>query len=125
MVLVRARWYIAAAALVLIAAYLARTHNHLARVAIRVDCNVALAREWIAAMTTTCVADRLVRDYDRDPAIRDFVDRHDLWIVPVANPDGYQHSWSADRYWRKNRRDGHGVDLNRNFGVAWGGAGSS
>src|SRR5690606_16885376 len=25
------------------------------------------AREWIAAMVTTCVADRLVRDYDRDP----------------------------------------------------------
>jgi carboxypeptidase T len=43
----------------------------------------------------------------------------------VVNPDGYQHSWAHDRYWRKNRRDGHGVDLNRNFGVAWGGDGSS
>ncbi|MGN6105893.1 MAG: M14 family metallopeptidase [Kofleriaceae bacterium] len=83
------------------------------------------AREWIAAMVTTCVADRLVRDYDRDPAIRAFVDRTELWVVPVANPDGYQHSWSSDRYWRKNRRGTHGVDLNRNFGVAWGGAGSS
>jgi len=83
------------------------------------------AREWIAAMTSTCIADRLVRDYDRDPKIRDFVDSHDLWLVPVANPDGYQYTWAGDRYWRKNRRDGHGVDLNRNFGVAWGGAGSS
>jgi carboxypeptidase T len=83
------------------------------------------AREWIAAMTSTCVADRLVRDYDRDPRIRDFVDHTTLWIVPVVNPDGYQWSWSADRYWRKNRRDGHGVDLNRNFGVGWGGSGSS
>jgi murein tripeptide amidase MpaA len=26
------------------------------------------AREWIAAMVTTCVADRLVRGYDHDPA---------------------------------------------------------
>ena len=83
------------------------------------------AREWIAAMTSTCVADRLVRDYDRDPAIRDFVDHTELWVVPVVNPDGYQHSWAHDRYWRKNRRDRHGVDLNRNFGVAWGGDGSS
>lgn len=81
------------------------------------------AREWIAAMVTTCVADRLVRGYDEDPAIRDFVDHTELWVVPVVNPDGYQHSWAHDRYWRKNRRDGHGVDLNRNFGVAWGGDG--
>jgi carboxypeptidase T len=83
------------------------------------------AREWLAAMATTCVADRLVRDYDRDPAIRDFVDHTELWIVPVVNPDGYQFSWSTDRYWRKNRRGSYGVDLNRNFSVAWGGRGSS
>ncbi|HEY5948513.1 MAG TPA: M14 family zinc carboxypeptidase [Kofleriaceae bacterium] len=83
------------------------------------------AREWIAAMVTTCVADRLVRDYDRDPAIRSFVDSTELWIVPVVNPDGYQYSWATDRYWRKNRRGGHGVDLNRNYSVAWGGSGSS
>ncbi|MCE9574930.1 MAG: M14 family metallocarboxypeptidase [Deltaproteobacteria bacterium] len=83
------------------------------------------AREWLATMATTCVADRLVRDYDRDPAIRAFVDRTDLWIVPVVNPDGYQYTWSSDRYWRKNRRGSEGVDLNRNFAVAWGGPGSS
>ncbi len=83
------------------------------------------AREWIAAMVSTCVADRLVRGYDADPAIRDFVDHTELWVVPVVNPDGYQHTWAGDRYWRKNRRNGHGVDLNRNFAVAWGGTGSS
>jgi carboxypeptidase T len=83
------------------------------------------AREWIAAMVTTCIADRLVHGYDRDPAIRAFVDRTTVWVVPVVNPDGYQHSWSGSRYWRKNRRGEHGVDLNRNFGVGWGGAGSS
>ncbi len=83
------------------------------------------AREWIAAMVSTCVADRLVRDYDRDPRVRAFVDRTNLWVVPVVNPDGYQYSWSTNRYWRKNRRAPHGVDLNRNFSVAWGGSGSS
>lgn len=83
------------------------------------------AREWIAAMATTCVADRLVREYDSDPAIQKLVDTTEIWIVPVVNPDGYQYSWGQDRYWRKNRREGHGVDLNRNFSVAWGGAGSS
>jgi murein tripeptide amidase MpaA len=83
------------------------------------------AREWIAAMTTTCIADRLVRDYDRDPKVRAFVDSTTLWVVPVVNPDGYQYSWSTSRFWRKNRRGGYGVDLNRNWGVAFGGPGSS
>jgi carboxypeptidase T len=83
------------------------------------------AREWIAAMTATCVADRLVRDYDKDPAVRALVDTTEVWLVPVVNPDGYQYSWGQDRYWRKNRRGGHGVDLNRNFSVAFGGQGSS
>jgi murein tripeptide amidase MpaA len=83
------------------------------------------AREWIAAMTTTCVADRLVREYDSNPQIRDFVDHTDLWVVPVVNPDGYQYTWSTNRYWRKNRRGNFGVDLNRNFSVAFGGDGSS
>lgn len=83
------------------------------------------AREWIAAMTATCVADRLVRDYDTDPAVKAFVDSTDLWIVPVANPDGYEYTWTDNRLWRKNRRDGVGVDLNRNWSVAFGGAGSS
>lgn len=83
------------------------------------------AREWIASAVSMCVADRLVRDYDRDPAIRAFVDRTQLWIVPVDNPDGYERTWRGDRYWRKNVRDGHGVDLNRNFAVGFGGQGSS
>ena len=83
------------------------------------------AREWIATAVSSCIADRLVRDYDRDARVKAFVDTTELWVVPVVNPDGYQHTWSGDRYWRKNRRDRHGVDLNRNFSVAYGGKGSS
>jgi carboxypeptidase T len=83
------------------------------------------AREWIAAMTSMCVAERLVREADHDEEVRAVVDRSEVWVVPVVNPDGYQYSWGQDRYWRKNRRGSHGVDLNRNWGVAWGGSGSS
>jgi zinc carboxypeptidase len=79
------------------------------------------AREWISTAVATCIADRAVRD----PALREFTDHTEPWVVPVVNPDGYQYSWSTDRYWRKNRRGGFGVDLNRNFSVAWGGDGSS
>ena len=83
------------------------------------------AREWIATAVTTCVADRLVRQYASDPKVKNFVDHTTLWVVPVVNPDGYQFSWNSNRYWRKNRRASHGVDLNRNYSVAWGGKGSS
>lgn len=83
------------------------------------------AREWISSAVTTCIADRLVNEYATNPKIKQFVDTTTLWVVPVVNPDGYQYSWAGHRFWRKNRRDGHGVDLNRNWGVAWGGSGSS
>lgn len=82
------------------------------------------AREWIAMMIPVCVADRLLNGQD-DPALRTFVETTQLWVVPVVNPDGYEHTWAGDRYWRKNRRGEHGVDLNRNFEVAWGENGAS
>lgn len=83
------------------------------------------AREWIAAMVPICITERLLGGYETDASLRAFVDGTRLWVVPVVNPDGYQYTWNADRYWRKNRRDEHGVDLNRNFAVAFGGEGSS
>jgi carboxypeptidase T len=83
------------------------------------------AREWISVMTSTCIADRLVTDAGVDPRVRAVLDRYAVWVVPVVNPDGYVFSWESDRYWRKNRRGSHGVDLNRNWSVGFGGRGSS
>ncbi|MFN2397658.1 MAG: M14 family metallopeptidase [Gemmatimonadaceae bacterium] len=86
------------------------------------------AREWAA----TEMALRLLRylvDHNAqgaspDPRIDSLVTRNDIWILPVANPDGYQFTFSQDRLWRKNRRanlDGSfGVDLNRNHATHWG-----
>ncbi len=83
------------------------------------------AREWISVMVSTCVADRLVTEYDTDPTIRAVLDDTVVWVAPVINPDGYVHSWESDRYWRKNRAEPYGVDLNRNWSVGFGGRGSS
>ena len=48
----------------------------------------------------------------------------EIWVVPMVNPDGHEHSRSEERLWRKNRRanpDGsYGVDPNRNYGYMWG-----
>jgi murein tripeptide amidase MpaA len=82
------------------------------------------AREWISPMTCMYLLERLVYDYGIDPTITDLLDRTEIYILPVSNPDGYLHSWGPDRYWRKNRRPNangsFGVDLNRNWGYKWG-----
>ena len=70
------------------------------------------------------VADELVTRAD-EPAIASLLSQLTFVIVPVVNPDGFVYTFTDDRFWRKNRRDDHGVDTNRNFGTAWGGPGSS
>lgn len=37
-----------------------------------------------------------------------WLDKVDLYVLPLANPDGYEYSHSGDRMWRKNRRRGSG-----------------
>lgn len=53
-------------------------------------------------------------------------------IIPQANPDGYIHSYTNDRMWRKTRKPNPGstlgcvgTDPNRNFAYKWGGQGAS
>jgi hypothetical protein len=88
------------------------------------------AREWIAPMTVMFAADRLVQQYGLDPRIQSAMDGVDFYLVPDMNPDGYDYTWTRERFWRKNRRPNEGstcqgIDLNRNWEVGWGGTGSS
>ncbi len=74
--------------------------------------------ECLAAEMALRLAELLVEDYDTDPGIRAIVDRTELWIFPLANPDGY----AAIPATRQNARR---VDLNRNFGLMWVGSASA
>ncbi|XP_045108936.1 carboxypeptidase B-like [Portunus trituberculatus] len=83
------------------------------------------AREWISPAVTTFLIHRLVTD----PLWHPILSYTEWYLVPVANPDGYQFSFAGDarsRLWRKNRRingvNGRckGVDLNRNWDLKWG-----
>ena len=88
------------------------------------------AREWIAHMSTTYAFEQFVRGYGVDDRVTDLLDTVEFVFIPMVNVDGFVHdTMSGDplqtRFWRKNMRrdeDGelHGVDLNRNFSVAWG-----
>ncbi|MEU4574543.1 MULTISPECIES: M14 family zinc carboxypeptidase [Nonomuraea] len=80
------------------------------------------AREWIATEVDMRLLKHVVAHKGE---LRDLLNRTELWFVPVANPDGYDFTFTeGNRLWRKNLRDvngdgqitlGDGVDPNRNF----------
>ena len=81
------------------------------------------AREWIGIELAIHFTKYIVQHIDYDPRLNDYLDNASLYIVPCANPDGYEFSREHFSFWRKNRRknaDGSfGVDLNRNFEVGF------
>ncbi|WP_461472294.1 M14 family metallopeptidase [Microbacterium sp. HJ5] len=88
------------------------------------------AREWITPEMVRRLLDLYLTSYGSDERITDIVDQTEVWFVPVANPDGYDHTFvEGNRLWRKNLRDNDGdgaitdadgVDLNRNSATRWG-----
>jgi hypothetical protein len=89
-------------------------------------------REQQPVIAVTRLVDKLLAGYSKDASLTKLVDERAIYIVPIFNVDGKVYdlkngngtSRGAD--WRKNREpnaDGTvGTDLNRNFGVRWGGA---
>ena len=61
----------------------------------------------------------LLENYDSNDSIKQIIDNSELYFVPCVNPDGYIYNEisepSGGGMWRKNRRDSHGVDNNRNY----------
>ncbi|WP_166134344.1 M14 family metallopeptidase [Nocardioides ochotonae] len=88
------------------------------------------AREWITPEMNLRLLHHVVDGYASDPDIRRLLRGTELWFVPVANPDGYDYTFTeGNRLWRKNLRDNNGdaqitgidgVDLNRNWPTRWG-----
>ena len=89
------------------------------------------AREWLAGETCRRTLDYFVTGYGDNARITRLLDERELWFVCVANPDGYEYTFSpGNRLWRKNMADNDndgvrgepndGVDPNRNFATNWG-----
>ena len=88
------------------------------------------AREWITPEMNRRLFRYVLDQYKAGvPKIREVLARNELWVVPVANPDGYDFTFTpGNRLWRKNLREingqpgiqnGDGVDPNRNFPTKW------
>ncbi len=89
------------------------------------------AREWITPEMNRRLLHHLIDGWTSgDARIRKLLRTTELWFVPVANPDGYDFTFTGDnRLWRKNLRDNNGdgqitgqdgVDPNRNYPTKWG-----
>lgn len=87
--------------------------------------------------TDVCLAilHELLDNYGIDPQLTAWVDNYEIFVVPLANPDGWMMNENGvTSGWRKNTRDNNangsfnpgadGVDLNRNMFFNWGMAGS-
>lgn len=85
------------------------------------------AREWIVGMAGVHAVETTCSKVKQDPT---WLDGMEVVFIPCANPDGTLYSETKKRMHRKNMRNNSksfckGVDLNRNWGVNWGGEGSS
>ncbi|KAM6201369.1 carboxypeptidase A4 isoform 2-T2 [Rhynchocyon petersi] len=88
------------------------------------------SREWISQATGIWTARKIVSDYKKDPAITSILEKMDIFLLPVANPDGYVYTQTKNRFWRKTRSRSPGsrcigVDPNRNWNASFAGQGAS
>jgi len=85
----------------------------------------------IAVSTAIYIINELVTKYDSNPTYKEYLDKLDFFILPSANPDGYEFSRTQNRMWRKTRSGPYGlfgcmgVDPNRNFDFHWMDSGTS
>ncbi|TDZ27542.1 Metallocarboxypeptidase A [Colletotrichum sidae] len=82
------------------------------------------AREWISTMTNEYIAWNLLSKYATSAEIKGYVDKYDIIVFPVVNPDGFIYTQTTNRLWRKNRQSTAGSsclghDINRNWPYQW------
>lgn len=77
------------------------------------------AREVMGPEVAIDIIDYLTGKYDTDEKVTSWVNNNEIWIIPMFNVDGNQKVWDSSPMWRKNTRNGHGVDINRNYPGSW------
>ncbi|XP_055795259.1 carboxypeptidase A1-like [Salvelinus fontinalis] len=88
------------------------------------------SREWVTQASGTWFAKKIVTDYGRDAALTAILDKMDIFLEIVTNPDGFYYTHTSNRMWRKTRKPNPGsscigTDPNRNWDAGFGGPGAS
>merc|ERR1712002_418611 len=88
------------------------------------------AREWVSQATGVWTANKIATDYGTDASLTSLLNTMDIYMLILANPDGYAYTHTNDRMWRKTRSRNtgsmcRGVDPNRNWNAGFGGPGAS
>ncbi|XP_069720597.1 carboxypeptidase A2-like [Phaenicophaeus curvirostris] len=88
------------------------------------------SREWVTQASAMWIAQKIASDYGKDPSVTSLLNKMDIFLLPVANPDGYVFTHTQNRMWRKTRSKNRrslciGVDPNRNWDAGFGGPGAS
>ncbi|XP_056596054.1 carboxypeptidase A1-like [Triplophysa dalaica] len=88
------------------------------------------AREWVTQASGIWFAKKIVKDYNNDRTLKAILEKYDIFLEIVVNPDGYKFTHTTNRMWRKTRKPNPGsscvgVDANRNWDAGFGGPGSS
>ncbi|KAM6137056.1 carboxypeptidase A2 [Pterocles gutturalis] len=88
------------------------------------------SREWVTQASAIWIAKKIASDYGQDPSVTSLLNKMDIFLLTVANPDGYVFTHTTNRMWRKTRSKNQGslcvgVDPNRNWDAGFGGPGAS
>ncbi|KAM3609692.1 uncharacterized protein V6R79_018669 [Siganus canaliculatus] len=99
------------------------------RPAIWIDTGIH-SREWVSQATGVWTANKIATDFGTDASLTSLLNTMDIYMLLLANPDGYAYTHSNDRMWRKTRSRNsgsmcRGVDPNRNWDAGFGGPGAS
>jgi len=78
------------------------------------------AREVMSPEVGLDIIDYLLTRYNQDDKVTAWLDKNEIWVLPMLNVDGSNKVWSSDPWWRKNTTGGYGVDINRNYPYKWG-----
>ncbi len=70
--------------------------------------------EWPSAEIPLFLLAYLSENYGTDAYITQLINNREIWILPMVNPDGHE---------AHTRENANGIDLNRNYGYMWTGAG--
>ncbi|XP_036962646.1 carboxypeptidase A1-like isoform X1 [Acanthopagrus latus] len=88
------------------------------------------SREWVTQASGTWFAKKIVTAYGSDPALTAILNKMDIFLLIMTNPDGFAYTQTSNRMWRKTRKPNPGsscvgVDPNRNWDAGFGEPGAS